>query len=74
MAISQPSESIIDCCMVNTASEENYSPNTAEAAISCPPPKHLCLPSKAVILILLWTIIVGAIYNIQHVYGAGCCD
>ena len=52
--------------LVNTASEEDSSPLQPQqrAAISCPPPKHLCLPSKAAILILLWTAIVGALYNI----------
>ena len=52
--------------LVNTASEEDSSPLQPQqrAAISCPPPKHLCLPSKAAILILLWTAIVGGIYYI----------
>ena len=52
--------------LVNTASEEDSSPLQPQqrAAISCPPPKHLCLPSKAAILILLWTAIVGALYNV----------
>ena len=53
--------------LVNTASDEDSSslqPQLQRAAISCPPPKHLCLPSKAAILILLWTAIVGAIYYI----------
>ena len=52
--------------LVNTASEENSSPlqpQLQRAAISCPPPKHLCLPSKAAILILLWTAIVGVTYH-----------
>ena len=40
------------------------------AAISYPPPKHLCLPSKAAILILLWTAIVGALYNIFMGFAA----
>jgi hypothetical protein len=51
-----------------TASEEDSSPLQLQkrAGISCPPPKHqiLCLPSKAAILILLWTAIVGAMYYI----------
>ena len=52
--------------LVNTASEEDSSPlqpQLQRAAISCPPPKHLCLPSKAAILILLWTAIVGVTYH-----------
>ena len=63
MAMAHPTES--SCLLVNTASEEDSSPLQPQqrAAISCPPPKHLCLPSKAAILILLWTVIVGAIYN-----------
>ena len=49
--------------LVNTASEEDSSLQPQQrAAISCPPPKHLCLPSKAAILILLWTVIVGVTY------------
>ena len=51
--------------LVNTASDEDSSlqPQLQRAAISCPPPKHLCLPSKAAILILLWTAIVGVTYH-----------
>ena len=51
--------------LVNTASEEDSSSLQPQqrAAISCPPPKHLCLPSKAAILILLWTAIVGVTYH-----------
>ena len=58
--------------LVNTASEEDSSPLQPQqrAAISCPPPKHLCLPSKAAILILLWTAIVGALYNILMGFAA----
>ena len=50
--------------LVNTASEEDSSlqPQLQRACVSCPPPKHLCLPSKAAILILLWTVIVGVTY------------
>ena len=64
MAMAHPSE--CTHLLVNTASEEDSSPLQPQqrAAISCPPPKHLCLPSKAAILILLWTAIVGAMYNI----------
>ena len=47
--------------VVNTASEDSSSPlQQKSVCISCPPSKLLCLPSKAAILILLWTIIVGA--------------
>ena len=62
--MAHPSES--SRLLVNTASEEDSSPLQPQqrAAISCPRPKHLCLPSKAAILILLWTAIVGAIYYI----------
>ena len=51
--------------LVNTESEEDSSlqPQLQRAAISCLPPKHLCLPSKAAILILLWTVIVGVTYH-----------
>ena len=50
--------------LVNTASEGFSSPlQQKSACISCPRTKHLCLPSKAAILILLWTIIVGATYH-----------
>jgi hypothetical protein len=61
--MSNPSES--SRLLVNTASEEDSSPLQPQkrACISCPPSKHLCLPSKAAILILLWTAIVGAMYN-----------
>ena len=48
--------------LVNTASEDSSPLQRKSVCISCPPSKHLCLPSKAAILILLWTIIVGAIY------------
>ena len=57
-----PSES--SHLLVNTASEEDSSPlQQRSVCISCPPSKHCCLPSKAAILILLWTIIVGATYH-----------
>ena len=48
--------------LVNTASEDSSPLQQKSICISCPPSKHLCLPSKAAILILLWTIIVGATY------------
>ena len=50
--------------LVNTANEDPSSPlQQKSVCISCPPSKHLCLPSKAAILILLWTIIIGAMYH-----------
>ena len=49
--------------LVNTASEDSSPLQRKSVCISCPLSKHLCLPSKAAILILLWTIIVGAIYD-----------
>ena len=50
--------------LVNTASEGSPSPlQQKSVCISCPLSKHLCLPSKAAILILLWTIIVGTVYH-----------
>ena len=62
MAMVHPSESTH--LLVNTAGEEDSSPLQSQqrACTSCPPPKHLCLPSKAATLILLWTAIVGAMY------------
>ena len=49
--------------LVNTISEGSSSPlQQKSVCISCPPSKLLCLPSKAAILTLLWTIIVGATY------------
>ena len=50
--------------LVNTASEDSSPLQWKSICISCPPSKHLCLPSKAAILILLWTAIVGAMYFI----------
>ena len=47
----------------NTASEDSSPLQLKKVCISCPPSKDLCLPSKAAILILLWTIVVGAIYH-----------
>ena len=50
--------------LVNTASEDSSSAlQQKSVCISCLPSKHLCLPSKAAILILLWTAIVGAMYH-----------
>ena len=50
--------------LVNTASEGSPSPlQQKSVCISCPLSKHLCLPSKAAILILFWTIIVGTVYH-----------
>ena len=49
--------------LVNAASEDSSSPlQRKSVCISSPPSKHLCLPSKAAILILLWTAIVGTVY------------
>ena len=49
--------------LVNTASEDPSSPlQQRSVCISCPLSKHLCLPSKAAILILLWTAIVRTMY------------
>ena len=57
--VASPSES--SHLLVNTASEDSPSPlQQKSVCISCPPSKHHCLPSKAAILILLWTIIIGA--------------
>ena len=50
--------------IVSTASEGSSPLQQKSVCISCPPSKHLCLPSKAAILILLWTATVGAIFNI----------
>ena len=47
----------------NTASEDSSPLQQKKVCISCPPSKYLCLPSKAAILILLWTIVVGATYH-----------
>ena len=60
--IAGPSES--SHLLVNTVSEKDSSPlQQKSVCISCPPSKHLCLPSKAAILILLWTIVVGVAYH-----------
>ena len=50
--------------LINTVSEDSSPLQQKSVCISCPPSKHLCLPSKAAILILLWTAIVGAMYYI----------
>ena len=60
--VAGPSES--SRLLVNTASEDSSPLQQKSVCISCPPSKHLCLPSKAAILILLWTAIVGAMYYI----------
>ena len=60
--MAHPSESTQ--LVINTASEDESSPLQKSVCISCPPSKHLCLPSKAAILILLWTAIVGVMYYI----------
>ena len=61
--VAGPSES--SCQLVNTASEDSSSPLQQKSVyIPCPPLKYFCLPSKTAILILLWTIIVGATYNL----------
>ena len=58
-----PSES--SSLLANTASEEedSFLHQQKSICISCPQLKHLCLPSKAAILILLWTVVVGAMYH-----------
>ena len=50
--------------LVNTTSEDSSPLQQKSVCISCPPSKYLCLPSKAAILILLWTVIVGTMYYI----------
>ena len=50
--------------LVNTASKDCSTPRQqVSVCISCPSSRHLCLPSKAAILILLWTVIVGTMYH-----------
>ena len=57
-----PSES--SRLLINATNEDYSSPlQQKRVCISCPPLNCLCLPSKAAILILLWTIIVGAMYH-----------
>ena len=58
-----PSES--SHLLANSANgEDSSSPlQQKSACISCPPSRHLCLPSKAAILILLWTFLAGITYH-----------
>ena len=50
--------------LVNNSKSEGSSPlQQMSVCSSCSPSKDLCLPSKAAILILLWTIIVGVMYH-----------
>ena len=49
--------------LVNTASSTDLSSSIRQKRISYFPLKHLYLPSKAAILILFWTVIVGLIYH-----------
>ena len=64
-----PSES--SHLLVNTASEDSSSLcQQKSVCISCPLLKHLCLPSKAAILILLWTAVVGTVYYAAIFAGA----
>ena len=49
--------------LVNAASSTNLSSSLHQKRISYFPLKHLCLPSKAAILILFWTVIAGLIYH-----------
>ena len=51
------------CLLVNAASSTNLSSSLHQKRISYFPLKHLCLPSKAAILILFWTVIAGLIYH-----------
>ena len=48
--------------LVNAASADSSSPLQQKSVCICPPSKHLCLPSKAAILILFWTVITGTLY------------
>ena len=48
--------------LVNTASEDSSSPLQQKSVCISQLSKHLCLPSKAAILILLWTAVVGIVY------------
>ena len=52
--------------LVNTASSTDLSsslPQRRSIFISYFPLKHLCLPSKAAVLILCWTATVGIVYH-----------
>ena len=49
--------------LVNTASSTDLSSSLRQKRISYFSLKHLCLPSKAAILILFWTAIVGLFYH-----------
>ena len=42
-----------------------------ESSCSC---KHLCLPSKAAILIIFWTAVVGTVYNVVLILAAVIAD
>ena len=48
--------------LVNTASARSCSSLQQKRICRCPPSKNLCLPSKAAILIITWTAVVGLMY------------
>ena len=55
-----PTESSRLLCQ-QAINEPSPSQDQQENACSC---KHLCLPSKPAILIIFWTAVVGAVYNL----------
>ena len=50
--------------------------NDSEASSPSESPqcKHLCLPSKAAVLILFWTAVVGTVYNVVLILAAVIAD
>ena len=38
--------------------------NTSSHTLVCCKPKHICLQSKAAVLVILWTAVLGLTYNL----------
>ena len=68
--MSQPSTEsshLLQQPVVNEPSQAEHRQRRS-STFSC---KHFCLPSKAAILIILWTAAVGAVYNLVLLVAAG---
>ena len=58
-------------CLLDDTTNTDVSAAVLQRSNCCPSLQHVCIPSKAAILILLWTAIVGIMYYLIFEFSAG---
>ena len=58
-------------CLLDDTTNTDVSAAVPQRSNCCPSLQHVCIPSKAAILILLWTAIVGIMYYLIFEFSAG---